>query len=145
MGLVCTYVKKIDWSLDWPLDLVEVKLQRLNTELLHIMYVSITFLLLHIDKLSVILMWICRDQHVMPILPRSFAALTTVSKHNCHSNARQWKISILTKNESKGPHLRTRLHPIHHQRPVLNRPIRPLQDPRNLAQLPAHRKSTAFL
>ena len=39
MGAVCSYLKKIDWAEGFPLDLVDVKLQQLNKELAHIMYV----------------------------------------------------------------------------------------------------------
>jgi hypothetical protein len=40
MGIVCSYLKKINWA-ELPLNLVETKLERLNTELSHIMYVPI--------------------------------------------------------------------------------------------------------
>ena len=43
MGLVCTYLRKLNWSQGFPLDLVEIKLKRLTTELNNIMYVSYTF------------------------------------------------------------------------------------------------------
>ena len=33
MGLVCSYLGKLDWAADFPLDLVKIKLQRLVTEL----------------------------------------------------------------------------------------------------------------
>jgi hypothetical protein len=36
MGLVISYLSKIDWDADFPLDLVENKLQRLITELKHL-------------------------------------------------------------------------------------------------------------
>ncbi|KAI0253025.1 hypothetical protein BJV78DRAFT_1281338 [Lactifluus subvellereus] len=36
IGCVCSYLAKIDWSDHFPLDLVEIKLQRLITELRHI-------------------------------------------------------------------------------------------------------------
>ena len=39
MGAVCSYLKKIDWAEGFPLDLIDVKLQRLNRELAYIMYV----------------------------------------------------------------------------------------------------------
>src|ERR1700677_988350 len=35
MGIVCGYLNKIDWTSDFPLDLVEIKLLRLKTELTH--------------------------------------------------------------------------------------------------------------
>jgi hypothetical protein len=40
LGCVCSYLAKIDWSDDFPLDLVEIKLQRLLTELRHIWCVA---------------------------------------------------------------------------------------------------------
>lgn len=36
IGCICSYLAKIDWSDHFPLDLVEIKLQRLITELRHI-------------------------------------------------------------------------------------------------------------
>jgi hypothetical protein len=45
MGLVCSYLRKLDWSQDFPLDLVGIKLRRLITELNHIMYVSHIFII----------------------------------------------------------------------------------------------------
>ena len=43
MGLVVSYISKINWA-DFPLDLVELKLQRLVTELKSLQYVSILFI-----------------------------------------------------------------------------------------------------
>jgi hypothetical protein len=40
IGCVCSYLAKIDWSDNFPLDLVEIKLQRLVTELRHIWCVA---------------------------------------------------------------------------------------------------------
>jgi hypothetical protein len=40
LGCVCLYLAKIDWSDDFPLDLVEIKLQRLITELRYIWCVA---------------------------------------------------------------------------------------------------------
>ena len=40
MGLVVSYLLKINWTIDFPLDLVELKLQRLVTELKSLQYVS---------------------------------------------------------------------------------------------------------
>ena len=39
MALVVSYLSKIDWTLDFPLDLVELKLRRLVTELKQLQYV----------------------------------------------------------------------------------------------------------
>jgi hypothetical protein len=39
MTLVVSYLSKIDWTLDFPLDLVELKLRRLVTELKQLQYV----------------------------------------------------------------------------------------------------------
>ena len=39
LGLVCSYLKKINWTRGYALDLVEIKLNHLNNELLHIMCV----------------------------------------------------------------------------------------------------------
>jgi hypothetical protein len=38
MGLVVSYLSKTNWALGFPLDLVELKLQRLITELKHLQY-----------------------------------------------------------------------------------------------------------
>ena len=40
MGLVVSYLSKINWTTGFPLDLVELKLQRLITELKNLQYVS---------------------------------------------------------------------------------------------------------
>jgi len=40
IGCVCSYLAKVDWSNGFPLDLVEIKLQRLLTELRHIWCVA---------------------------------------------------------------------------------------------------------
>jgi hypothetical protein len=42
MGIVNSYLKKIDWSNGFPLDLVEKKLLRLSNELSYLVYVSHT-------------------------------------------------------------------------------------------------------
>jgi hypothetical protein len=39
MGLVVLYLSKINWTIGFPLDLVELKLQRLIAELKHLRYV----------------------------------------------------------------------------------------------------------
>ena len=39
MGLIVSYLSKINWALGFPLDLVELKLQRLVAELKHLQYV----------------------------------------------------------------------------------------------------------
>jgi hypothetical protein len=39
MGLIVSYLSKINWALGFPLDLVELKLQRLVAELKHFQYV----------------------------------------------------------------------------------------------------------
>ncbi|KAG6872075.1 hypothetical protein C0993_002460, partial [Termitomyces sp. T159_Od127] len=36
LGLVCLYLSKVDWTVNFPLDLVEIKLQRLVSELKHL-------------------------------------------------------------------------------------------------------------
>ena len=46
MGIICAYLKKLDWVQGFPLDLVNIKLQQLNKELLSIMYV-ISYVLVH--------------------------------------------------------------------------------------------------
>ena len=40
MGLVVSYLSKINWMTGFPLDLVELKLQHLITELKNLQYVS---------------------------------------------------------------------------------------------------------
>ena len=44
MGLVVSYLSRINWSTGFPLDLVELKLQRLITEMKSLQYVSLTIL-----------------------------------------------------------------------------------------------------
>ena len=48
LGLVnvCAYLSKIDWADNFPLDIVEIKLQRLVAELQHHQYVLQVFFLL---------------------------------------------------------------------------------------------------
>ena len=50
MGLVCAYLTKLDWT-DFPLDLVEIKLQRLLVELQQLQCVSNPFLSHYADEL----------------------------------------------------------------------------------------------
>ena len=50
MGLVCAYLNTLDWTADVPLDLVEIKLQRLSTELIHLRYASTTLYHLFWDQ-----------------------------------------------------------------------------------------------
>ena len=38
MGNVCTYLSKIDWADNFPLDIIEIKLQQLIAELQHHQY-----------------------------------------------------------------------------------------------------------
>ena len=40
MGLVCSYLSKCDWADGFPLDIVEIKLQRLCVELKYLWYVA---------------------------------------------------------------------------------------------------------
>ncbi len=44
LGLVCSYLSSIDWADDFPLDIVEIKLQRLLAELKQLWYVTICLL-----------------------------------------------------------------------------------------------------
>jgi len=39
MGLIISYLSKINWALGFPLDLVELKLQHLVAELKHLQYI----------------------------------------------------------------------------------------------------------
>src|ERR1700679_3315210 len=43
LGRICSYLSKIDWADNFPLDIVEIKLQRLITELRHLQYVFTHF------------------------------------------------------------------------------------------------------
>ena len=45
MGLVCAYFNKLNWTANVPLDLVEIKLQCLSTELIHLRYTSTIYYL----------------------------------------------------------------------------------------------------
>jgi hypothetical protein len=44
LGLICSYLSSIDWADDFPLDIVEIKLQRLLAELKQLQYVTICLL-----------------------------------------------------------------------------------------------------
>ena len=46
LGLVCSYLSKINWADGFPLDIVEIKLQRLVKELKIIRYVDVFFSIL---------------------------------------------------------------------------------------------------
>jgi hypothetical protein len=46
LGSVCVYLSKIDWADDFPLIIVEIKLQRLIAELQHYQYVYKLFFFL---------------------------------------------------------------------------------------------------
>jgi hypothetical protein len=46
MELVASYLSEIDWAHGFPLDIVEIKLQRLLTELRHLQYVGSPFFIL---------------------------------------------------------------------------------------------------
>lgn len=50
IGLVCSYLTKIDWA-DFPLDLAEIKLQRLLVELKQLQCISHLFLSPYTDEL----------------------------------------------------------------------------------------------
>ena len=39
LGCICSYLSKINWTDNFPLDIVEIKLQRLISELKHLQYV----------------------------------------------------------------------------------------------------------
>jgi hypothetical protein len=57
LGCVCSYLSKIDWADNIPLDIVEIKLKRLIAELKHLQYVFTHFQLFHLvaDINSVVL------------------------------------------------------------------------------------------
>lgn len=69
LGRVCSYLTKIDWEDNFPLDIVEIKLQRLLSELKHLQYFFTLFPLFHLVTditLLVVLMLIQlpeRDQY----------------------------------------------------------------------------------
>jgi hypothetical protein len=52
MGLVCTYLNKIKWTSNFPLDLVEIKLLRLKTELIHLKYAFTIFTFMYTEPVS---------------------------------------------------------------------------------------------
>jgi hypothetical protein len=45
LGLVCLYLSSIDWADDFPLNIVEIKLQRLLAELEQFWYVTVCLML----------------------------------------------------------------------------------------------------
>ena len=66
LGRVCSYLSKIDWADNFPLDIVEIKLQRLITELKHFQYVFTHFQLFRLVAnihLLVVLMPIQLSKH----------------------------------------------------------------------------------
>jgi hypothetical protein len=41
LGLVCSYLSNIDWTDNFPLDIVEIKLQQLQAELKQLWYITV--------------------------------------------------------------------------------------------------------
>jgi hypothetical protein len=66
LGRVCSYLSKIDWADNFPLDIVEIKLQRLITELKHFQYIFTHFQVFRLMAnihLLVVLMLIQLSKH----------------------------------------------------------------------------------
>ena len=70
LGCICSYLSKIDWTDNFPLDIVEIKLQRLISELKHLGYDLQHFQLFYLmaDIILVSIRLFEHDHHVT--LPR---------------------------------------------------------------------------
>ena len=95
MGLVVSYLSKINWSTGFPLDLVELKLQRLITELKGLQYVpdSIDYLL---SVFTIILLGDL-DLYAPSILPPNSRIAPTHQHPSFSSNAKPSRITALAK------------------------------------------------
>ena len=73
LGRVCSYLSKIDWADNFPLDIVEIKLQRLITELKHLQYVFTYFqyCLIDITLVPVLIRLSKHDHHAKLPQPQS--------------------------------------------------------------------------
>ena len=92
MGLVVSYLSKINWTTGFPLDLVELKLQRLITELKTLQYVSIFYY--HVYTHIVLGDRMYFDLCVRTILQRSSRMPPMLQYPSLPSNAKPSKITI---------------------------------------------------
>jgi hypothetical protein len=94
MGLVCSYLTNLDWT-DFPLDLAEIKLQRLLAELKQLQCVFNPFLSLYANELLALLLMIgshCdHDQHATQTQHQNSETRTMLRRPTCHSNVKQSK------------------------------------------------------
>jgi hypothetical protein len=94
MGLVVSYLSKINWTTGFPLDLVELKLQRLVTELKSLQYVF-GFIIICTCLLNLLLgERMHLDLCAPSILPRSSRIQPMLQYPNSPSNAKPSKITI---------------------------------------------------
>jgi hypothetical protein len=99
MGLVVSYLLKINW-MSFPLDLVELKLQRLIKELKHVQCVSNSIICLPYDKFDQPSgEWIYPDRYTHSTLLQSSRTQLILQHPNSPSSAKPWKISILAKHK----------------------------------------------
>ena len=94
MGLVVLYLSKINWA-DFPLDLVELKLQCLIAELQHLQCVPNPLFAIYIDGL--LDEWIYLARHEPSISLQSWRTLPTPRRLNFPSSAKLSRISTLSK------------------------------------------------
>ena len=90
MGLVVSYLSKIDWT-DFPLDLVELKLQRLIAELQHLQYVPTCSSPIDINELLDV--WTYLAQHAHSPSPQSSKMPPILRRLNFPSSAKPSMIS----------------------------------------------------
>jgi hypothetical protein len=123
MGLVVSYLSKINWT-SFPLDLVELKLQRLVRELNNLQCVPnsiVCNLNDQFDQSSGDPIY--PDQYVLSTLLQSSRMQTTLRHPNSPSSAKPWKISIFAKHKVLSrlktitalihqPRILTRSHPL---------------------------------
>ena len=120
MGLINSYLSKINWTKGFPFDLVEIKLQCLVTELKHHQYVPDSNIpsWCFTDKLSDEQMY--HDQHVLSILLQNLRTQPIPRCPSCPSSVKPSKSFILV--EPKIPILRIHrpriLTHMHHHHPV---------------------------
>jgi len=91
MGLIMSYLSKINWIKDFPLDLMELKLQHLVNELKHIQWVPKWLFAICIDKL--LDEWMYLAQHKLSTPQWSSRTLLTPRHLNFLSSTKLSRIS----------------------------------------------------
>jgi hypothetical protein len=97
MGLVVSYLSKINWMIGFPLDPIELKLQYLITELKVLQYVPDSIIYIHIHKL--LGDWMYLNLYAPSILPQCSRIQPMLQHLSSSSNAKPSKITTLTKQK----------------------------------------------